>query len=225
MFVLQNTYDDADMEDETVKKRVTAVLASLVVLREYMTVGVLASLMELEESAVIRTVQELRSILMCPGEISRATLIRPLHLSFSDFLVDKKRCTNSAFCINHRASNLEFAKACLRTMIVGLRRNPCDLDDPNAFMGDIKDLESLIKEHVPEHVRYACEHWTEHLAENEPTDDPVLRQLLEDFCKEKLLPWIELQSLMRSVDYARRALARVYSRVKVSVLLRCKIVY
>jgi hypothetical protein len=91
--------------------------------------------------------------------IWRATLIRPLHLSFSDFLVDEKRCTSSAYCIDRPSNHIEFAKACLRTMIVDLCRKPCDLDDVNAFKDDIKNLDSLVKERIREYVRYACEHF------------------------------------------------------------------
>jgi hypothetical protein len=65
---------------------------------------------------------------------------------------------------------------------------------------------------------------SEHLIGNELTGDPVLQQLLEDFCIEKLVQRIEFQSLTRPLPRAQDTLELVHSSIKVSVRLRCEIV-
>jgi hypothetical protein len=116
--VLQNAYDQESLEGDDVRKRVIALLAGLVVLQQDVTVKVLAPLMGLKEDAVIRTVQELRSILSCSSEDLRAAVIRPLHLTFAEFLMDKARCTNVALFIDRSACHLDFAEACLGTLTI-----------------------------------------------------------------------------------------------------------
>jgi hypothetical protein len=179
----------------------------------------------LKEDAVIRTVQELRSILSCSSEDIRTAVIRPLHLTLPEFLVDEKRCTDAVFCIDRHAWHNKFAKACLGTLNSMLHRNMFGWSNIDSFESE-EERRSLIQELVPAHVRYACNHWVVHLVANEPTSDPILAQLLEEFCRRNLLPWIEVQNdevqnYANDLDKAQGMLWDLHSWAKVCVILRC----
>jgi hypothetical protein len=217
--VLQNAYDKESLKVDDVRERVTALLAGLVVSRQDVTIEVLAPLMGPREGAIIRTVEELRSILSCSGEDLRTAVIRPLHQTLVEFLVDDKRCTNSAFLINRRACHLDFAKACLRTLNTVLYRGMCERNTDD-FSESKEEGRLLVQELVPAHALYACDHWTAHLIEIEQTNDPALLQSLDDFCRKTLFPWIEVQCYADNLLEARRMLSDAHSWAKVSVLPR-----
>ena len=186
--VLENAYDEEAMENEIIRKRVKGVLAGLVILQEQATVELLAPLTEVTVGEAIETVEELRSIVTCAGDI-RTDTIRPLHLTLREFLVDPERCPKE-FYVDRRKHHLQVAKSCLRIMNDGLRQDMCELGD--AFKEDIKDLESRVREHIPAHVQYACLYWTSHLVESDPTTDAGVQSLLERFCRTKVLESLHL---------------------------------
>jgi hypothetical protein len=219
--VLRNVYDVEAMEDEGIRTRVIAVLFGLVLLQDQVTVKLLAPLMGLTEDAAISTIEDLRSIISCSGRDLRTAIIRPLHLTLREYLVDDKRCVED-FYIDRHAHHLEVAKNCLRILIAELQRNPCKLNDANAFKDEIEDLKSLVTYFIPAHLQYACRFWSTHLLENEPSEDSELRRLLEEFCKKKLLSWIETMSILKQMYYAKDILPRVHSWTTVCVILRLR---
>lgn len=163
--------------------------------------------------------EEIRSILSVAGEDLRTAVIRPLHLTFSDFLVDNKRWTSSAFNIDRGACHLHLAKACLRTLNTQLRRDMCSLGNNYADRRENEDLHSLVGEHIPEHVQYACDSWDRHIRHIKPTGDPIVRQLLEEFIKKKTLQWFEVQILRGEFFSMLWQHWQVYVWTKVSVHL------
>jgi hypothetical protein len=218
MNVLSNVYNDEEPETDFVLARVIAVLAGLVAIQGPLTVTVLVSLMNLEEDAVVMTLDDLRSVLLCSCEDLRKATIRPLHLTFIEFLTDSVS-NAKRFYVDRRVYHQRLMKTCLRTLNNKLRRNPSDLSDAVTLKGP----ESFNDECARVLFQYACDHWSDHLVEIEPTGDPESSQLLEDFCRESLFPWFELQSISQGLDDVLRTLELVHSRVKVSVLLCCDI--
>jgi hypothetical protein len=214
--VLYNVYDEEDMRIPSIRKRVTAVLSGLVVLQDQITIKVLAPLMGVTEDDAIRTVEELRSIVTCSGPDLRKDIIRPLHLTLREFLVDKERCRNRDFLIDRRLHHSNVAEASLRILIEELHRDMCQLGD--AFKHEFEDLATTVDEHVPPHVQYACMFWPAHAVENEPS--AAVRQLLAVFCKESLLPWVEAMSLMNHLRLAIQILLTMHSWTKVRFLVR-----
>ena len=59
-------------------------------------------------------------------------------------------------------------------------------------------------------------YWSAHIVENGPNVDPKLRELLEKFCKEKLLQWVEALCVMNYLDLAARVVLRMHAWAKVS---------
>jgi hypothetical protein len=214
-FVLKNAHDEGAMKIRGVRARVTAVLAGLVILQDQVTIKVLAPLMGVSEDDAVRTVEELRSIVICSGPDLKEGIIRPLHLTLREFLVDKERCKNPDFLIDRQLHHLNVAESCLRIMNKALHPDMCKLGD--ASKDEVEDLARIVNEHVPPHVQYACAFWFAHAVENEPNAE--VQRLLCVFCKEKLLAWVEVMSLMNRLHLAMQILLTMHSWAKVRVLL------
>jgi hypothetical protein len=213
--VLQNAYDDDAMSVAEIHARVTAVSAGLVILHDQVTINVLAPLMGVSEEDTVRTLEDLRSIISCSGPDLRRDIIRPLHQTLREFLVDKERCKNRDFLIDRQLHHRNVAESCLRIMIEELHRDMCQLGD--AFKDEVKELEKIVNERLPPHVQYACVFWFAHAMENEPSAE--VRRLLGVLCKEKLLQWIEAMSLINQLRLAIQILLTMHSWTKVSALL------
>ena len=211
--VLEGAFDGEAMSYQNVQMRVTAVLAGLVVLQDPITIKILAPLVGVKEDEAICTVEELRSIVTCTGDIRKDT-IRPPHLTLREILVDEERCPKG-FYIDRREHHLRVAKSCFQIMNNELRRDMCQLGD--AFKEDIEDLESRVQERIPAHVQYACLYWVVHLIENEPRIEADMQKLLEEFCTTKLLEWVEVLSLIHRLDLADHGLLRVRGWTEVNV--------
>jgi hypothetical protein len=213
--VLENAYDKEDMQIPNVRKRVSAVLAGLVILQEQVTIKILAPLMGVTEGDAVRTVEELRSIISCSGPDLRNDVIRPLHLTFREFLVDKERCKNSDFFADRQLHHFNVAEVCLRITNRELHRDMCGLGDRHK--DEVNDRELIVRECIPPHVQYACISWCAHVVESEPSAE--FRRLLGLFCREKLLEWIETMSLMNFLHLVMQALLAMHSWTKVSFIV------
>jgi hypothetical protein len=216
-YVLENAYDKEDMRIPSIRRRVTAVLAALVVLQDQVTIKVLAILMEVTEDEAVRTVEELRSIISFSGPDLRKDTIRPLHLTLREFLVDKERCKNSDFFIDRLPHHAKVAESCLRILNKELHRDMCQLGDAFKDKYGMKCVESRVREHILAHVQYASAYWFAHVVENEPSTE--VRTLLGVFCEKKFLEWIETMSLMNRLRPGIQALLRVHSWTEVSLIL------
>jgi hypothetical protein len=138
-------------------------------------------------------------------------VIRLLHPSFFDFIINPDRCRNTKLVVNTEAQHTLLAQGCLHAMR-DLRRNMCGTESSIGLQNDVGDLSTRITRYIPPHLQYACRHWASHLACAMVSD--IFVDLLKQFCSEGLLYWVEVCSLMGdlrsvlvSLDNARRALA------------------
>jgi hypothetical protein len=129
--------------------------------------------------------------------------------------VDEERCKNRDFLIDRQLHHCNVAKSCLHIMNKALHRDMCQLGD--AFKDEVTDLATTVHEHVPPHVQYACMFWSAHAVEDEPSAE--VQQPLEVVCKEKLLAWVEVMSLMNCLRLAMQILLTMHSWTKVRALL------
>ncbi|EMD35807.1 hypothetical protein CERSUDRAFT_96032 [Gelatoporia subvermispora B] len=201
--VLDNAYTESDMEDPNVSRRVRAVLASIVVLQDRFSLDVLTHLFNIPEANAIDTLRELQSVIYFDESGPYAGKIRPLHLTFREFISDNKRCKNNSFFVDARLHHRDVALACLQIVNGSVHTNMCDLPDSALFKDDIPDLQSCVHVNIAQHVQYACKYWAIHLS-NADASKEVLGTL-HTFCEDKLLVWLEALSLMNSLDMAVQA--------------------
>ena len=132
------------------------------------------------------TLRSLASLLS--GTNDPSIPVRPLHVSFYDFLLDAKR--SGEFFIEQKDVHHDLAVASLLVMDTCLRFKICGLETsylPNAM---VADLDERVKENIPPHLLYACQFWATHLQDAE--FDVRLAKLVGQFMSgEQVLFWLE----------------------------------
>ncbi|KAI0325119.1 WD40 repeat-like protein [Cubamyces sp. BRFM 1775] len=188
--------------------RVKRVLGTIALAEERLSPSGLASLLGDASGPVWGIIDPLRPVLAIPSQDDVHRCIRIIHLSFADFLVDRKRCTDGAFYIHSPVQHSLIALRCLELM-QSLKYNICEINSKHdrVLNNEVLDLPARIAQHISPALRYACKYWTRHLCRAEIGEDLLV--MLEEFCKAHLLHWLEALSLMGCVDGAVDALQSV----------------
>jgi hypothetical protein len=124
--------------------------------------------------------------------------VRLMHLSFSDFLLDPRRCSDLPFYVVDIASDhLRIVEHCLEDMNNRLRYDICQIRDPSLLNSEVLNLKGRLSEHVSESLRYACRFWVMHWLQHIWTARSWSRIPLglDNLCAQRLLHWIEVLSL------------------------------
>ena len=125
--------------------------------------------------------------------------IRFIHPSLFDFFTTAHRC--NGFYIDSSNQNHILTDRCFRVMSELLRRDICDINDPTKLNSDVSDLDDRLHKHVPEHLRYACQFWSLHLADV-PVGDKEIHDKAAEFLFVHFLHWLEVMSLLDKVESA-----------------------
>jgi hypothetical protein len=148
---------------------------------------------EVELTSSTSIINPLTSILQV-GE----TIVQITHPSLFDFFTTAGRCQDDRFYIDGLNQSRVLTDCCFRVMSKLLRRDICSINNPTKFNSDVLDLDNRLQEHVPEHLRYACQFWSLHLADT-VGDDKIYGKATE-FLFEHFLHWLEVMSLLGKVD-------------------------
>ncbi|TBU41154.1 hypothetical protein BD309DRAFT_1043054 [Dichomitus squalens] len=218
LVVLENAFPPAHMQQLVLRARVQVVLGCVAVLRNPVSPRILEKLTLPTRRTItcqdtVSVLDRLRSVVIFEnGSVDEA--FRPMHATFSQFLVDPTRCTNALYLVDTQRQHAHMADACLKA-VLSLEQNMCRLEESEleGSIQDIADIESRLI-HVPQHVQYACVYWVAHLREAcRPLTHAGhgcfcgdLVVLLENFVANKMLQWMETLGLMGRVDGAMDAL-------------------
>ena len=88
------------------------------------------------------------------GTTDASTPVRPMHASFYDFLLDKRR--SGEFFIDKADVHHQLALSLLCVMEDGLRFNICGLETSYVCNSAVADLEVKIEKNIPLHLLYSC---------------------------------------------------------------------
>jgi hypothetical protein len=142
------------------------------------------------------------------------------HKSFSDFILNEKRCGCQLVCLPD-AQHALLSRGCFRVMSTYLRFNICNL--PSSFLLDseLGNLEHLVQESIfsATGLVYACRHWTSHLIKAPPFGD-VAQDLQERFlelCHEKIIFWVEAMNLLSEKEACYEGLHAVIAWVNMGL--------
>jgi hypothetical protein len=103
---------------------------------------------------------------------------------------------------------------CLNMMNENLKYNICNIRDPSLLNSDIPDLPIRLEILVSPELAYACKSWFTHLSLSSK-DDGLLLKAFHLFCKEPILYWIEVCSLLGVLPESLRGLRNVHSTLQV----------
>lgn len=163
-----------------------------------------------DTETIQRALSPFGSILDLPE--SKDVPIRPFHLSFRDFLLNKERCQNTEFWVSEEKAHAFLVDCCLGLMSAKLKRNICDLQSPGVFASEVED--SRVLECLPAHVQYACQYWVQHLKRSKAQLEDNGK--VHNFLRQNLLHWLEALSLMGKTSEGVHAVILLESMVRVS---------
>jgi hypothetical protein len=190
------------------RQRIRDAAASVVLAQEPLSWSALSTLIDLPMS----TLKVLSSVIL---EFSDGK-IRPFHASFRDFIINSERCTDPAYHVNAADHHERLSRRCFTVMNKALCYDICNLSQPGTPNNELPDLESVLQGVVPAELRYACMHWATHLSQARSSVDG-LRNDLTKFCKEHLLHWFEVMSLISRLSSCDEILAASLTWCKASV--------
>lgn len=106
--------------------------------------------------------------------------------------------TDPQIQVDPKVDHADMAISCLDVMINNLRRNICNLSNSSVFNLDVDDLPDRIEKYMSSDLQYACNHWSVHLCNAQPS--PALLAKLSIFCKTKLMEYFEAISVLVHVE-------------------------
>ena len=178
-------------------KAVMAILARVMAAAEPLSVEILKALCLTveEQQQVDRTIPLLGAVLSVYGVGG----IRPLHTSFRDYLIDKKR--SLSFFVDLDQGHQDLAKATFEVMKKELHFNICQIKS-SYFLNSSLTSEQLAL--ISPVLFYSCQFWAYHLQLQKDTggfEDRVCY-----FMKNQLLFWIEVLSARKAYNVAGSAI-------------------
>ncbi|KAK4144138.1 uncharacterized protein C8A04DRAFT_36800 [Dichotomopilus funicola] len=195
--VLDRLLVGSEAAKRSVMARFRAVVGSIVLLVEPLSIRFLARLLEIPEDAVFHHLQPLHSVLRVPASADSESPIRTFHLSFRDFLVDPDKANEQEkypFWVDERKTHKRLAARCLELLSTEtrLKKNVCGLRLPGIRRSEID--QKIINTNLPPDVQYACRYWVYHWKESKC----LIRDgdLVDHFLKRHLLHWLEVLGLL-----------------------------
>jgi hypothetical protein len=205
--VLTQAFCDVDFGDEELYHHFrTVVGAVLLVFNPLSVMSLMVLLHGFDMPSNITTIlHPLHSLLLVPENTEEP--VRTFHKSFPDFLTDPDRCKDKHFFVDPSVHHEELLFSCLNLMKERLKRNICNLDDWTA-LDEVKDLPAQRTVYIGEALEYACRFWTKHLLKAPSSGDTAgkLQKAIDEFFTTHLLFWIEVLSLIGSLDIGVYAL-------------------
>ncbi|KAF8704645.1 WD domain, G-beta repeat, partial [Rhizoctonia solani] len=175
------------------QQQMRLILCTAVCAREPVNIHTLAALTGIKARKVNTLLQPLYSVLHV---LQANPVITTLHSSFPDFMFDKARSANF-YCDEAKHSQL-LAERCFEVMEDQLRFNICGLETSFVADSEVQDLDDRIAKSISPTLSYVAHHWGDHVVKSTPCE--VIRKRLEDLLSYRLLFWMEVLSLKRTLD-------------------------
>lgn len=185
---IQGEYDGEETRE--LRKLFRQVVGPIIISQEPLSVSSLAKLLGKDVETLKRTLSNLHSVLHVPE--SELSIVRLLHPSFRDFLLDQGRCLDPQFCIDEKLVHREMYTNCLQVMSQQLRRDICNLRRPGAYTTELSRSE--VDRHIQPPVQYACRFWVYHYNQSDVDIDGYCN--VEKFLRIHFLHWLEALALL-----------------------------
>ena len=218
--ILRQAYCDLDPDDQNpdnqeVYRHFRSAVGAVLLAFNPLSMEILSHLHDFNTPSAISTaLNPLHSLLLVPEAMEDP--VQVFHKSFPDFLMDPKRCRDTRFFVDPAIHHTEILLSCLQMMEQGLKRNICGLD--GSPLNEVNALSDRREEHIGAAMEYSCRFWTKHLAKS-PSSGPNAEKVqegVEKFFTAHLLHWIEVLTIMKSLDtsvYSLNDIKRWYTLV------------
>jgi ABC-type oligopeptide transport system ATPase subunit len=206
---------------EQEKNSLRLVLSSIVIAKNPLRTQDVKELLGVKDTFLNSIINQLSPILL----ISDANCLHVCHQSVTDFLLDLKRSKD--FWIDSQLHSLRFSGYCLEFMDRKLKFNFFDLKTSHILNKNIPELDDHIESVKSTALNHASYFWASYLRKD--CDEMLqleMQAAVEDFLMVHLLHWLEVMSLMGTVNHAAQLLllAASWSRVshaykKITIML------
>ncbi|GAB1527968.1 hypothetical protein RhiTH_011157 [Rhizoctonia solani] len=190
--ILKAATDELEQDPEE-QEQMRRILWTAVCAREPVDVDTLAALTGIKPTKADMLLQSLYSVLHVSGRKSKITT---LHASFPDFLFDKARSTRF-YCDEAKHSQL-LGERCFKVMEDQLRFNICGLESSFVTDSEVENIEDRITRSISPALSYTAHYWGDHVVKSTPCE--AVRKGLRYFLSYRLLSWMEVMSLKRTLD-------------------------
>ncbi|KAK7676672.1 hypothetical protein QCA50_020354 [Cerrena zonata] len=129
--------------------------------------------------------------------------IRPLHVSFRDYLTDEMRSEGKPWSLAGFDADHHLAMCCFRVMSKQLYFNICNFKTSDCQNKDYPDLNKQIEKNISPVLMYASGHWAEHLVQVKCSTADIQRAL-ESFSNKQVFFWLEVASLVCDYNIIER---------------------
>lgn len=171
----------------------------------------------LEEGDILAVVAKMHGLLM--NTTCLFVPLAPFHPSFFEFIRDPQRSQH--FFVDIADHHHILAKACIRVLNEQLQFNICHLPSSYLRNDEVVDLPDRFRRFISPELAYASQFWLDHLcAVPGPVPEALIAEI-ELLLHARLFFWLEVLSLLGSVDCATTGLAKIldWSHVAVSLCL------
>ncbi|CAG2000199.1 unnamed protein product [Fusarium graminearum] len=196
LFVLEQLLDDPTDPGEKPPEDFQKVVGTIVILADPLSATCLGQILNVSEKRIRHMVGLLPSVLYMSPE--RSAPIKPLHLSFRDFLIDRNKHRTDRFWVDETKTHKNLRVKCLQLLMDNgyLKKDICDLQTPGVARSDID--KGKIDDRLPSEAQYACLYWVYHLKESHESVRDI--DQVHEFLKRHFLHWLEALSLMGRIS-------------------------
>ncbi|KAF7349075.1 WD-REPEATS-REGION domain-containing protein [Mycena venus] len=194
---------DGDKLDQRFYDNANRILSTILNLFEPLNLYCLGELLQIPEEDVRRVLFSLSAVIRVP-EINEGT-IQIIHLSFREYMTLKIQDKRSDLLCGTDEQQYATMLDLIHVMESKLTFNICKLPTSHVCNDDMPDIKDKVKTYIPNHLRYACLFWGDHLKAT--SFSYGISDVVKKFLVEKLLFWLEVLSLLKMVRNAPKALS------------------
>jgi hypothetical protein len=193
--ILKAALDDPGL-DKAEKGDMKQVLYTVICAQEPLTIRALSGLLKLHD--IDRVHAALRPLWSVLHVVGTSELVTTLHASFPDYMLDSTR--SKAYWCDQSAHHYVLTQLCFDCIKdTKPQFNICGLESSYVPDGEVTDLAQRVQNAISTKLFYACRYWAAHLHFTESSD---LSKWLEDFLSVRLLLWVEVMNLKKSMHTA-----------------------
>ncbi|EDR13080.1 uncharacterized protein LACBIDRAFT_381489 [Laccaria bicolor S238N-H82] len=183
------------------KTSLKLVLGSIIIAKDPLRIKDLTELLGVKDGFLNSIIGQLSPIL----SISNTNYLHICHQSVVDFLLDSGRSQD--LWVDHQYYSLSFAGSCLKLMNAKLKFNFFDLKTSYILNKDIPELNDHIESVKSTALDHATYFWASYLQKDcDKILQLAVQAAVEKFLMVHLLHWLEIMSLMGTVNHAAQLL-------------------
>ncbi|CAE6449567.1 unnamed protein product [Rhizoctonia solani] len=198
--ILQAALDDQKI-NQIERNDMKQVLNTVICAQEPLAIGALSKLLQLYDLDRVRAALDPLWSVLYVSETSE--VVTPLHVSFPEYMLDPARSKQYNCNFNAQSQTMtQLCFGCIRS--ADPQFNICQLESSCIPDEQVEDLDLRINRTISTELFYACRYWAHHLYN--ANGATILNNPLEDFLSNRLLLWLEVLNLKKTVRFVGKSI-------------------